>query len=216
MVDQSLQSLNDLSVSAYLTELASSAATPGGGAAAGLTATQAAALLEMVCNLTGQDKFAAVSNQISVTNHACASIREKLLGLTDRDARAFAELMASYTLPRSNQEETDRRKARIQDALKTASGVPLEVMRETVKLATHAILLAEIGNPNLITDVGVAVHLMEAALSSARLNVLINTRLISDSNFVIRCNSETIEILKQFAAQKNSCLAPVEQKLHKS
>ena len=69
---------------------------------------------------------------------------------------------------------------------------------------------------NLITDVGVAVHLMEAALSSARLNVLINTRLISDSNFVIRCNSETIEILKQFAAQKNSCLAPVEQKLHKS
>jgi|TARA_B100001971_G_C18228106_1_gene561979 formiminotetrahydrofolate cyclodeaminase len=209
-----LPQLNDLSISEYITSLASSAATPGGGAAAGLTAAQAAALLEMVCNLTNRDTFPTVADQISVTNHACKSIREDLLDLTARDAQAFDQLMACYQLPRSTQEEVDSRTARLQQALRAAAGVPLEVMRETVKLAIHAALLVEIGNPNLITDVGVAIHLMEAALSSARLNVLINARLITDSDFAVGCKSETIEILKRFTAQKNGCLAPVEEKLH--
>lgn len=184
-----------------------------------MTAAQAAALLCMVCNLTGEDKFPSVADQIGKTSRACGSIQELLLDLTSRDSRAFADLMASYKLPRSDPEKLagrtlHSRAGRIQKALKTAAGVPLEVMRETVKLADHAGLLGEIGNPNLITDVGVAVHLMEAALSSARLNVLINTRHIDDSNFVASCKTEMIGILKQFAVQKNSCLATVEEKLH--
>jgi len=208
-----LQPLSDLSIDAYLTELASSAATPGGGAAAGLTAAQAAALLSMVCNLTGQDKFPDVADQISAARQDCESIRSLLLHLTARDAQAFSDLTTCYKLPRSNQKEIDSRATRIQSALKSAGGVPLEVMRETIKLAPHATLLGEIGNPNLITDVGVAVHLMEAALSSARLNVLINTRLVDDKDFAENCQIEIARILDQFALQKNGCLAVIEEKL---
>ncbi len=210
-----MQPLDDLPIGAYLADLASAAATPGGGAAAGLTAAQAAALLEMVCNLTGAAKFPTVADEISASSNACASLRDELLSLTDRDSQAFAALTACYKLPRSNQQEKDSRALQVQDALKTAAGVPLNVMRETVKLAPQAVLLAEIGNPNLITDVGVAIHLMDAALASARLNVLINARLISDSDYASTCKTESIEILKQFAQQKKDCLAQVEEKLHR-
>lgn len=209
-----MQQLSDLSIATYLTELASSAATPGGGCAAGLTATQAAALLAMVCNLSGGEKLATVSRQISAIRAACGSIQELLLDLTAQDTRAFSDLMASYKLPRNSQEETDERAERIQHALKNAAWVPLEVMRETGKLAPHATLLGEIGNPNLITDVGVAVHLMEAALNSARLNVLVNARLVNESDYMESCRTEAIGILKQFTVQKTRCLAAVEERLH--
>jgi methenyltetrahydrofolate cyclohydrolase len=44
--------LGSTSISAYLDRLASADPTPGGGAAAAVTAAQGAALLSMVCNLT--------------------------------------------------------------------------------------------------------------------------------------------------------------------
>jgi formiminotetrahydrofolate cyclodeaminase len=208
-----LQQISDLSITAYVTELASSAATPGGGSAAGLTAVQAAALLSMVCNLSTGDKYAGVSDRIGTIGHACESIRKLLLELTDRDARVFSALMASYKLPRNNPEESGQRTARIQESLQSAAGVPLQVMKETIELAPHATELGEIGNPNLITDVGVAVHLMEAALSSARLNVLINTRLVRNSDFVADCETQMSEILDRFSVERTRCLDAVEDKL---
>ena len=208
-----MQQISDLSITDYVTELASSAATPGGGAAAGLTGVQAAALLSMVCNLSTGDKYAAVSDRISAIGHACESIRKLLLELTDDDAQVFSALMASYKLPRSNPEESDQRTKRIQESLQSAAGVPLQVMKETIELAPHATELGEIGNPNLITDVGVAVHMMEAALSSARLNVLINIRLVRNSDFVADCDTQMSEILDRFSIAKARCLDTVAGKL---
>jgi glutamate formiminotransferase/formiminotetrahydrofolate cyclodeaminase len=42
--------------------------------------------------------------------------------------------------------------------------------------------LAEIGNPNLITDTGVAAILLFGAAQAARLNTLINAKFIHDEN----------------------------------
>lgn len=52
----------------YLTELASSAPTPGGGNVAAFASVLASSLGEMVCNLTiGKKKYAAVEEEM-ITN----------------------------------------------------------------------------------------------------------------------------------------------------
>ena len=69
------------SLESYLTQLAASDSTPGGGTAAGLTGAQAAALLSMVCNLSQGEKFAAIRTTIVDLDGVCTDIRLKMLDL---------------------------------------------------------------------------------------------------------------------------------------
>src|SRR5579864_3519045 len=87
-------------------------------------------------------------------------------------------------MPRSTEEEKAVRRTALQDALKGASGPPLEVM----EVASSVLLLAEalvpIGNPSAVSDVGVAVTAARAAFHGARLNVEINLAAVSDEAWV--------------------------------
>ena len=68
-------------------------------------------------------------------------------------------------------------------ACQQAAGVPraiAEACDRTIQLAAE---LCDIGNPNLISDVGCAVRLAEAARHCAWLNVAINLSFIKDEAF---------------------------------
>lgn len=215
MTTQADLQLESLDIESYLTGLASSASTPGGGAVAGLAGAQAAALLCMVCNLSQGERFADSSAIIDEINESCDIARNRLLILANDDARAFRGVMHAYALPKSSPEEKTARTVAIQLALCTAAEVPLKVMQETSLLLPLADTLADIGNNNLISDIGVAVHLIDATLCSARLNILINTRQLKDQVLVDRFNDSIEAMLENLQLLKSGVLDKVDKKLVK-
>lgn len=205
--------LETLDIESYLARLASSASTPGGGAVAGLTGAQAAALLSMVCNLSRGERYADVRATIDEINQSCEVARNKLLILANDDARAFKGVMHARRLPKSNAEEKTTRTNAIQLALGAAAEVPLDVMQKTSLLLPLADRLADIGNSNLISDVGVAVYLIDATLYSARLNILINTRQLINETLVNHCNESIGSLLENLKQHKAAILDKVNAQL---
>src|SRR5690606_22180938 len=103
----------------YLRQLASSAPTPGGGAAAALNAAQGAALVAMVVRLS---KEPGVDwNQWAQRMDAAADAFQSLM---DEDARAFQSVMDAMQSPKSDPDRTER----LQKALKNAANPPLLTM----------------------------------------------------------------------------------------
>jgi len=138
----------------------------------------------MVANFTvGKEKFAAVEADVQRILAELETIRKRLLELIDEDVQVYTQVSAAYKLPRETDEEKAARSAAIEEACKTAAAVPrtiAECCDRTIALAAE---LCDIGNPNLISDVGCAVRLAEAARHCAWLNVAINLVSIEDEAF---------------------------------
>ena len=90
----------------FLDELGSDAPTPGGGAWAGISAAAGASLISMVARLTLKKKgFEEVAGRMAAMAEECDEERHILLGLADRDAAAYRNVMAAYKLPKETMEE---------------------------------------------------------------------------------------------------------------
>ena len=109
-------------------------------------------------------------------------LRNELLDLMIEDIRVYSRVSAAYSMPKDTPDQKESRSEAIQTALKAAMQPPLRAA-----ICCHRILklnesLVDKGNANLISDVGVAVLLAEAAMRSAFLNVQINLSYIEDEN----------------------------------
>ncbi|MDD5276182.1 MAG: cyclodeaminase/cyclohydrolase family protein [Methylovulum sp.] len=180
-----MSELKDKSVQTFLDELASKAATPGGGSAAAIMGAQAAALVSMVCNLTiGKPKYAEVEADMQALLEKSEALRKKLTALIKADMDVFDRVMAAYGLPKETDPEKTARSEAIQTVLKDATEVPLacaRACREAIELSDIA---AEKGNLGVISDAGAAVMAAYSGLKSAALNVYINTNSLKDPLFV--------------------------------
>lgn len=182
-------------IETFLNELASGESTPGGGAAAALTGSQAAALLSMVLNFTvGRRKYAAVEEELRGLLLRTEEMRAELLLYADKDAEAFGAVAACYSMPRSTTEEKDARTIAMQTALREAAEVPFAIAALCADLLELASPVAEKGNPNIASDAATAAHLAHAALYSALVNVDINLKYLKDETFVSRMQAEVAEL----------------------
>jgi len=180
----------------FLDELASSASTPGGGGAAALAGAMGAALVSMVCNLTiGKEKFADVEGQMEEILAKSEALRARLTRMMSDDVEAFNTVMSAYRLPKATDADKASRAAAIQEASKKATLVPMAAARACAEVIDLCRPAAEMGNPNVVSDAGVAVLCAQAGLKSAALNVLINLGAIKDESFVSKHRSELNELL---------------------
>lgn len=169
------EGIGGATVSAFLDELASARATPGGGAAAALAGAAGAALIAMVARLTaGRKGYEPVAGRMSEVAPLADRERAGLLGLADRDAAAFDAVMAAYRRPRGTEAEKAARRAAVEEALGGAAEVPLEVARRCSALLPVAAELVEAGNRNAISDALSAAQMLHAAAMSALANVSVN------------------------------------------
>ena len=169
------------SIGGWLAALGSSEPAPGGGAAAALQAAMAAALVEMVCNLTvGRPAYAEHEATLTALRDRAAVLRTEATGLAAEDATAFTAVIAAYRLPRETEAESEARSARIQAALAGAADVP----RRTALAASEVLDLAEqltpIGNLNVIADAAAGAASARAALQTALVNIDANRAALSD------------------------------------
>ncbi|MDI3298858.1 MAG: glutamate formimidoyltransferase [Bacillota bacterium] len=181
----------------FLVDLASDAPAPGGGAAAALAGALGAALVGMVAALTrGRRKYADVEQRMAAVEREAAARREAFLALADRDAHAFDAVIAARRLPRETEEERVAREAAIQQALREACQVPLEVARRAVELMLLAREVTDSGNAQAISDGAAAGALLWSACHAALLNVEINLAGLRDGPDVIDLRAE-VEALRK-------------------
>lgn len=174
-------------IAQFLDALAAKQSTPGGGGAAALTGSQAAALVSMVINFTlGNPKYAEVESEMAELLTRSEALRGDLLALADADVAAFNAVSACYGMSRKSDEEKAARTAALQLALKEAARVPLEIAERCLVVLELVTPVAEKGNPNVVSDAATAMLLAQAALRSALVNVDINLKYIKDEEFNAR------------------------------
>ncbi len=182
----------------YSDALASGQPAPGGGSAAALVGALGAALNSMVANFTvGREKFAAVEEEVQRLLSRSEELRWSLERLTQADTEAYGRVAAAQKMPRDTDEEKAARREAMQQALKAAAEVPREAVKAAHGVVTVAADLVEKGNPNLITDVGVAAKFAVAAMECAALNVEINLAYIKDEPYVEECRKEITPLLEE-------------------
>ncbi len=195
--------LTEESVRSYTQLLAGPGPTPGGGSAAALVGALAAASAAMVGSFTvGKPKFAEVEAEVAELLEKLQALRERCLQLTDADAEAYAQVGAAYRMPRNTDAEKWAREAAVQDALKAAAQVPLGVVIAAGEIAELLPPMAEKGNPNLLSDVGVAAILAQAAFEAGRLNVEVNLASITDGGYIAEAREQMMEAERQMRTAK--------------
>lgn len=179
------------SVHDFLEHTGSKAPAPGGGSVAALTASSAAALVEMVANLTiGKKGYEAVWNDMQAVADKAASLRHELLLAIDKDSQAFTALLAAFKLPKDKEEDKRKRIAAIQEATKQAALVPYAMGKQAYSLFALAEEVIQKGNTMAVTDGAIAVINAHAAIKAAFLSVRINTKSIKDKAFVASVEKE--------------------------
>ncbi|MEE9553333.1 MAG: glutamate formimidoyltransferase [candidate division Zixibacteria bacterium] len=167
----------------FLELVAGKSATPGGGSVSALAGSLGGALGAMVCRLTvGKKKYQDVSEELKEVMSKADALRSELAFLIEEDAQAFDQVMTAMKLPKYTDFEKEQRSVKLQEATLLATSVPLEVIKKSVEVMELLPVIAEKGNVNSISDVGVGNLMAYSAARGAYMNVLINLPGIKDDS----------------------------------
>ncbi|MFG6476417.1 cyclodeaminase/cyclohydrolase family protein [Microbacterium sp. P06] len=154
-----------LGLDTWLAKLAEPNGAPGGGSAAGVMMGLAAALLHMVCGYTPDEPAAAAAAE------RVAVLRERAL------AASYEDGVRSVALGAALAAEGPERSIRLHREAVAASASSAELAEIGMALAAELRVVAEVGNPHLVADTGVASEALAAGLGAALINLRANVRL---------------------------------------
>lgn len=187
--------LKDMTVKEFIYETASDSPAPGGGSIAALSAASAAALIEMVANLTLIKKgYEDVKEEMEEIKKVSSEYKEKFINYIDEDSDSFNKIMAAFKMPKETEEQKKERSRVIQEGFKGAATVPLNVAKDAFALLPLAEKVVVKGNQNAITDGAVAAMSARTAVLSALYNVKINLGSIKDEEFVADLKKQVAEL----------------------
>jgi len=206
--------LLEKSCNQFLQELSSKAPVPGGGGASAYVGALGMALGSMVGNLTlGKKKYIDVEGDIRELLKKSEVIIDGLKALVARDAEVFYPLSQAYGLPKNTEEEKNIKDTALQKALVDATMVPLTIAEYCLKAIDLHEEFAKIGTRIAISDVGVGVVFCKAALQGAKLNVLINTRIMKDKDLKNKIECHLKEVESEGISKSDRILQYVEELL---
>jgi formiminotetrahydrofolate cyclodeaminase len=194
--------LQDLTLKQFLEKTANNEPVPGGGSISALHGAIAAALTEMLANITiGKKNYSAVEETMKLNATKASALRTKFLTDIDRDAEAYNLVFQAFRLPKDTDEQKVLRSEKIQEATKVAALVPMEVAERAFELLDLISETTRKGSKNAITDGCVAMMTCRTAVLGALLNVRINLASIKDERFVKefseKCNRIEKETLRK-------------------
>ncbi len=180
-----------LSLSDFADETASESPAPGGGSIAAFAGVLGASLATMVANLSSHKKgWDEQWETFSEWAEKGQYYKNELLKLVDKDTIAFNRIMEAFALPKGSEDEKAARSTAIQAATKYAIEVPFNVMQLAYQSMEVIKAMAETGNPNSVTDAGVAALMARSAVLGAYLNVKINASGYKDKSYVAKVIAE--------------------------
>jgi len=214
LIDDPENKLVDLSLSGFSNETLSESPAPGGGSVSAYIGALGAALGSMVANLSAHkrgwdDRWEEFSNWAEKGKQA----HDRLLKLVDEDTAAFNAIMDAFSLPKNTDQEKKQRSAAIQAATKHAIEVPFEVMQTAFHSFEVIQAMAEIGNPNSVSDAGVGALCARSAVYGAYLNVRINAGGLADKAFAEDILSKASKLLQETLEKETEILKLVESRI---
>ena len=212
--NESDERLVNMSVKNFALETASDSPAPGGGSIAALAGSLGAALGTMVANLSAakrgwEDRVSEFSPWAEEGQKHTA----KLTALVDEDTRAFDSIMAAIGLPKDTSEQKDERKKAIEKASKYATEVPFKTMQAAYDCLPLLREMAEKGNPNSLSDVGVGAICIKTAVRGAWFNVLINAKDLGDRTWAENMVNKAEALLKKNHQECDEIANSIEQRL---
>lgn len=194
----------------FVQVLAGKDPVPGGGGASALVGAVGAALGNMVGSLTvGKKKYKDVETEITDMMDKSQKLQSELLDLVQQDAEVFAPLAKAYGMPKETQQQKEEKERVMEQALKAACEVPLEIMEKCCQGIELCGLFAEKGSTMAISDAGAGATFCRAALAGASLNVYINTKAMKDRGYAKAANEKADRMLEIYTKKADQILEQV-------
>ena len=206
--------LISMNLIAFADETASESPAPGGGSISAYVGSLGISLATMVANLSSHKKgWDERWEEFSTWAQKGQNLKDELLKLVDADTAAFNKIMTAFALPKSTDEEKNIRTKAIQEATKFAIDIPFKVMQLSFESLSIIKAMAEVGNPNSISDAGVGALCARTAVMGAFMNVRINATGYTDKKFVNEIIVKGNEIEQKTIALENEILKIVNDKI---
>ena len=198
----------------FAEETASESPAPGGGSISAYAGSLGAALSTMVANLSANKRgWDDRWEEYSYWADKGQTFQAKLLALVDADTDAFNGIMDAYGMPKSSDSQKAARSAAIQAATKHAIEIPMQVAEIAYEAMDVAKAMAQIGNPNSITDSGVGAICLRSAVMGAVLNARVNAGDLEDSKYVSKVLARCEELVSNSQNKEAEILSRVDEVL---
>jgi glutamate formiminotransferase/formiminotetrahydrofolate cyclodeaminase len=212
--DKSDSKLVNMTLTDFTDETASESPAPGGGSISAYIGALGVSLATMVANLSSHkkgwdDQWETFSQWAEKGQY----YKDELTKLVDADTAAFNKIMTAFGLPKGTDEEKSNRKMAIQEATKFAIEIPLKVMQLSFDSMTLIKAMADIGNPNSVSDAGVGALCARSAVMGAFMNVRINASGYDDKAYVTDIIAKGKDIETKTIALETEILKIVNDKI---
>jgi len=206
--------LIDMTLTEFADETASESPAPGGGSISAYVGSLGISLATMVANLSAHkrgwddrwEEFSDFADQGQI-------LKDELLRLVDEDTNSFNKIMEAMRLPKGSEAERKFRKEAMDAATKYAILIPFKVMETSLKSMDIIQEMAEIGNPNSVTDAGVGALCARTAIIGAFLNVKINCKDFDDKEFVTDILAKGEVVMSEAIAKETEILKITHKKI---
>ena len=214
MIDNNDKNLSEKSIKKFAELTSSESPAPGGGSISAYCGALGVSLGIMVANLSAHkrgwdDEWEFYSNW----GEKGVTLQEMLIDLVDEDTNAFNSIIKAFSLPKDSAENLKIRDIEIQKATKNAIDVPFKIMHVCLESCDLLLAMAKKGNPNSISDVGVGMYCIHAAVNGAYLNVRINSKELKDKKIVKKVDIECKKIIKKINSKLIDIQSIVDKKL---
>jgi len=176
-----------MEVKRFLEKLSSDTPTPGGGSASALAGALSASLVAMVAGLSSRKNEAKMKGMEEIRRKGLC-IQERLVRAMDEDSKSFDAVIQAFRLPRNSEKERLHRGREIQKAYRKATLTPRLVCQQSLRLLEYSRTLILKGNPNAMSDAGVAAFLADAAFTGGLLNINVNLAAVTEKTRAKKMN----------------------------
>lgn len=197
----------DKSIKYYADRLAAKTPTPGGGSVAATLGVLGCGLLSMVANFTLARKgFNGYKERAKRVLTASEKLRKKLLEMVDKDIEAYDRLSKAFKKHKNNP-------VRMAPVLKRAVGPPAKVCNYVYKAATLSLELTYVSSKPIVSDVSVAIYVLDAAFEAALINIKINLGYIRDKKYIIDKTQQYTSMHKDIKRLKAAILSKIKERM---
>jgi len=199
-----------MEIKRFLEKLSSDTPTPGGGSASALAGALSASLVTMAAGLSLK-KGRPKQKEIGEIRRKALRIQKRLIRAIDEDAKSYDAVIKTLRLPKNTEGERLNRNKMIQKAYRGATITPQLVCQHSIQLLDYSKTLILKGNPNAVSDAGIAAFLADAALAGGLLNIGINLVPGTEREFLRKMNL----LMRQYGKKRNQLMGKIIKVLKK-
>ena len=171
---------------------------PGGGGVCANVGALAAALGQMVTNLTiGKEKYIQYTNELNDIKKELDILRINLLDCINKDAQSFEPLTIAYKMDKND----PNYESVMEESLKVAASSPLLILKYCTRIVDLDERLAIIGSKISVSDAATSVMLAHGVMYGAYVNILVNTRLMKNKDNSKIFEDEAIKLLDEYSVK---------------